>query len=190
MASPDVPAPLTCKFCLNEHFKECLMCKSRYCVLHAAKFSPNFCKDCLVNLSVILNTITRSSTEFDMLDDELVIKSVESKTLQLDGADWLFYSKWIEELPEDQWLEIYQFHYFVLKMMEHENEIRKVKRAKRIASAPLSVKITKEAKTQKIVQSVDIQANFEKIGLSESAIRAMLLAAGIPYKERNKNGNP
>jgi len=188
MASPQ-GVQLTCKFCLNEQVRECLKCQSRYCVLHAAKFSPNFCKDCLSNLTAILEKIKHTSTEYDMFEDELVVKSVESKKLRIDGPDWIFYSTWIENLQEEDWLQIYQFHYFILKMMEHENELRKVKTAKRIASAPLSVKVTKESKSKKEVKQIDMQAYFEKIGIPAHQVKAMLAAIGLPYKERTTSGN-
>jgi hypothetical protein len=188
MSAPEGVA-LTCKYCLNEQVKECLKCKSRYCSIHAAKFSPNFCKDCLGNLSAILEDKNLTSTEYDMIDDVLVTKSVSSKTLQLDGPDWIFYSRWIEDLPEDQWLEIYQFHYFVLKMMEYENELRKVKRARKIASAPLSIKVTKEAKTKKEITQVDMQAKLEALKIPADTIKAMLQAAGIPYREHTHANN-
>lgn len=139
-----------------------------------------------------MDTVSRTSTEYDMLDDELVMKVSQSKTLQLDGPDWIFYRTWIENLREEDWLEIYQFHYFVLKFMEYQNEVRKVKRAKRIAAAPLSVKMTKDSKTKKVVAAVDMQTKFEQMGLSEVVIRAMLATQGIPYKERthaSDNGN-
>lgn len=188
MSTPDVTLP-TCKYCLNENVKLCLKCKSRYCSIHAAKFSPNFCKDCLTSLSVILDTISRTSTEYDLIDDALITKSVQSKTLQLDGPDWIFYSAWIENLPETDWLEIYQFHYFVLKMMEYENEVRKVKQARRVASAPLAVRMTKESKTKKEVTQVDMQTKLEKIGIAPDVIKTMLQAAGIPYVERQNANN-
>lgn len=189
MASPETPL-LTCKYCLNEQVKICLKCKSHYCSIHAAKFSPNFCKDCLTNLSAIINTISRSSTEYDLIDDTLVMKSVQSKTLQLDGPDWIFYSTWIENLSEEDWLEIYQFHYFVIKMMEYENEVRKIKQARKVASAPLSVRVTKESKSKKIVEPVDMQAKLEKLGLPAATIKVMLQAAGIAYKDLViNNGN-
>lgn len=189
MASPDVPL-LVCKYCLSEQVRECLKCKSRYCVLHAAKFSPNFCKECLPNLSAITNTIMSTSTEYDMLDNELILKTVKHESLRLDGASWIFYSTWIENLNEEDWLEIYQFHYFILKMMEYENEVRKVKKARRAASAPLSVSMTKQSTTKKVVQAVDMQAKLEKLGIPTATIKAMLQAAGITYKEPvSNNGN-
>jgi hypothetical protein len=118
------------------------------------------------------------------------MKSVQSKTLQLDGPDWIFYSTWIENLSEEDWLEIYQFHYFVIKMMEYENEVRKIKQARKVASAPLSVRVTKESKSKKIVEPVDMQAKLEKLGLPAATIKVMLQAAGIAYKDLViNNGN-
>lgn len=189
MASPE-GVLLTCKYCLSEQVRECLACKSRYCVLHAAKFSPNFCKECLSNLSSIMTSNFSTSAEYDLLDNELVLKSIESKRLRLDGPDWIFYSKWIENLNEDNWLEIYQFHYFILKRMEYENEVRKIKKAQRIASSPLSVKMTKKSETTKKVGPIDMQASLEKLNIPVHTIKAMLAAANIPYREPvSNNGN-
>jgi len=188
MASPE-GVQLTCKFCLNENIKECIQCGSRFCALHAAKFSPNFCKECLTNLAVIIDTVTRTSTDYDMLDGELVLKAVQANRLRLDGPDWVFYNTWITNLSEEDWLQIYQFHYYVLKRMEAENEIRKVKRARRIANAPLSTRVTKEVRIKKETKPVDLQESFEKMGLSIDKIKAMLAAVGQTYRERSSGNN-
>jgi hypothetical protein len=180
---------VTCKFCLNENVKICLKCKSNYCAIHAAKFSPNFCQECLSNLSVILNTISRTTTEYDLIDEVLYIKPGAVNKLQLDGPDWIFYSTWIENLSEEDWLAVYQFHYFIIKMMEYENEVRKVKQARRVASAPLAIRVTKETKTSKEAKPVDMQTSLEKLKIPIATIKLMLQAAGIAYREPNTNGN-
>lgn len=194
MDSPEVQETsivFTCKFCLNEHVKICLSCQSRYCAIHAAKFSPNFCKDCLSNLSAITSRVPRTSTEYDLLDDKLIIRTVESRTLQLDGPDWIFYNQWISDIKEEDWLEVYQFHFLVLKMMERDNELRKVKKARRIAAAT-PIKLTPEAKTKKPPTAAEMQLSFEKMNIPSAVIKAMMQAAGYVYKEpanASNNGN-
>src|SRR5882724_8930247 len=140
----------TCKFCLNEQTKVCIRCQSRFCTIHAAKFSPNFCKDCLTNLAATIERFQRTSTEYDALDDKLVTHTSTGTQIKIDGPDWVFYQAWIEQLSDDELREIYEFHYFVLKIIEYDNETRKVKKAKKLATAPtpLSISTTKEARTK------------------------------------------
>lgn len=174
-----------CKFCNSEDVRECLKCKSLFCAIHAARFSPNFCKDCLTNITAIWEKYNRSTTEYDPINDTLHVVTAGAKKLQLDGADWIFYSAWINELNDDEMQVIYEFHYFVLKLIEHHNEIRKVNKAKKLASAPTPVGIvtTKETKVKKTAEVKNMQAELEKLKLPVDTIKAMLLAAGIPYKE-------
>lgn len=188
MASPESPVAITCKYCLNEQIRTCLMCKSRFCVLHAAKFSPNFCQDCLSNIGVIRNIVTRTSVEYDMIDDQILPKVIHAPTLQLDGPDWVFYQAWLAERTEEEWMDVYQFHYFILKYMEYENELRKVKQTRRIQSATVGTRSPQTPRPRKIMSGPEVQASMEKAGFDATAIKAMMAAVGFTYKEHPTNG--
>lgn len=173
-----------CKYCTDENVKKCLKCQSPFCALHAAHFSPNFCKDCFQNLNVILGKFTKTTTDYDARTDTLEHHTSGCKQIRLDGPDWIFYTSWIHMLSDDELEQVYEFHYFVLKMIEHENELRKIVKKDRLKKAvipiganPLQVKAKREVKAK------DMQKELEKLGLPKDVIIVMLRASGIEYKE-------
>jgi hypothetical protein len=180
---------ITCKYCLNENVKKCLKCQSTFCSLHAAVFSPNFCKDCFNNLTAVMSRFTRTTTEYDSVTDTVEKITSGCDRIQLDGPDWIFYSEWIDNLTDDDLATIYEFHYFVLKLIEHDNEVRKVKKARKLASqpTPIGVVTTKTSSVKREAKPKDMQKELEKLNLPEATIRAMLQAAGISYKENSQS---
>jgi hypothetical protein len=136
-----------------------------------------------------MNTINRTSVEYDMVNDELIPKVVPSRTLQIDGPDWVFMEAWMDKLPEEDWQEVYLFTYFVLKYMEYENEIRKVKQTRRIALSVIGAKPTPTPKPKKQMTGPEMQLAFEKMGIDIPTIKVMMMAAGFQYKEHPSNGN-
>src|SRR5580765_6354873 len=113
MAAEANVALVICKYCTEDKVKTCAKCKSYFCSAHAARFSPNFCKECLVNLTAVwekfskttteyhpvedvLNTVT--SSEYDPVEDVLNTVTSGAKRLHVDGADWVFYSAWVDSL--------------------------------------------------------------------------------------------
>jgi|SRR5580765_984776 len=185
MAAEANVALVICKYCTEDKVKTCAKCKSYFCSAHAARFSPNFCKECLVNLTAVWEKFSKTTTEYDPVEDVLNTVTSGAKRLHVDGADWVFYSAWVDSLNDDELEMVYEFHYFVLKLIEHDNEIRKIKKARKLASAPtpIGVKTTKETKVKKTAEVVDMQERLEKMNLPADTIRAMLLAAGISYRE-------
>lgn len=176
---------VTCKYCLEENVKKCLKCQSLFCSKHSASFSPNFCKDCFNNLAVVMSRFTRTTTEYDPVNDTVEKITSGCARIQLDGPDWIFYSDWIASLSDDDLAVIYEFHYFVLKLIEHDNEVRKVSRARKLASlpTPIGVVTTKTSSTKKEAKPKDMQKELEKLGMNADVIKAMLKAANIEYKE-------
>jgi hypothetical protein len=176
---------ITCKYCLNEQIKLCLKCQSHFCSIHAASFSPNFCKDCFNNLTAVMSRFTRTTTEYDSVTDTVEKITSGCDRIQLDGPDWVFYSEWIANLNDEDLSTIYEFHYFVLKLIEHDNEVRKVKKRDKLAKqpTPIGVITTKTSSSRREAKPKDMQKELEKLGLATDVIRQMLKAANIEYKE-------
>lgn len=176
---------ITCKYCLIDKVKTCLMCKSFFCSIHANNFSPNFCKDCLTNLSVVMSKFNKTTSEYDPVTDTIEKVSSGCERIQLDGPDWIFYSEWIQNLNDEDMKVIYEFHYFVLKLIEHDNETRIVKRKNKLASTkmPLSVVTTKTSTTKREAKPKDVQKELEKLGIPTDTIKTMLKTMGLEYRE-------
>src|SRR5215475_6552816 len=73
--------------CENTDVKSCFKCKLPYCAIHAARFSPNFCKDCFKDLQVVLDKYTRVVEDYDPQQDKLTFRKESCNQIRIDGPD-------------------------------------------------------------------------------------------------------
>ncbi len=179
-----------CKYCSpsdnNDNLQTCAKCGSTYCSSHTAKFSPRFCKDCFSNISVIVDKYTRIKDDYDEVNDVVVSNKSSCTRIRLDGPDWVFYTQWVSQLNDDELRSVYEFHYFIVKLIEHDNDIRKVKKQDKLRNTkitPMSISTVKETKVKRETKPKDMQKELEKMGLPVATIKIMLQAAGFEYKE-------
>lgn len=175
------PAPplIVCAFCTKEDVKKCLKCNRNFCPEHSARISPNFCQDCFKNLSVIIDKFTRTIEDYDHTTDSMVVKKDSCMQLRLDGPDYVFYTRWINQLNDDELRNVFEFHYFIVKLIEHENETRIITKNKKLRDAPSPLSITKttETKTTKTTTQKDMRTELRKLKLPDAVIEAMIKAA-------------
>lgn len=192
---PEILAPLTiiekrCSFQHNNEevqdillLKVCLKCKQLFCPMHSARFSPNFCQDCFKNLTVILDKYIRSTEDYDSITDQLVTRKESCNRLQIDGPDYVFYTKWIHKLNDDELKSVFEFHYFIVKLIENENEIRIItknkNKSKKNIQAPISIVKTTEVTSKKESKPKDLRTELKKLGIKDDVIDKMI-AAGMP----------
>jgi len=165
------PASLIkCVFdCSSEETKSCLKCHRNYCILHSSRISSNFCQDCFKNLSLIVDKFERRVEDYDSVTDTVTTKKESCKRLKFDGPDWIFYTAWIDKLTDDELQTVWEFHFFVLKLIEQQNEIRGAKRRDQLKSkstqfmSGVQVTTTKETRTRKEVKPKDPLIELKKI---------------------------
>lgn len=176
---------LVCTWCSAEDIRTCLKCNRHFCSLHSSSFSPAFCQECFKKLTLVIDKFTKVHEDYNPTTDAIVRKKEECDRLRLDGPDWVWFTKWVTKLTDDELAVVYEFHYFVLKIIETENEARKIERAHRIreksgvAKSVLSTEKTTEKKVRKTTKVVDLKSQFKKMFplLPEAAIDAMVAAA-------------
>lgn len=173
------PQVLRCIFdCTETKIKQCFKCKRPFCATHAAKFSPNFCQDCFKNLQVVLDKYTRVTEDFDSITEQLITRRESCNQIKIDGPDYVFYTMWINQLNDEELKSVFEFHYFIVKLIEHENEIRIVKKKYNLkrTPVPLSVSTTTTTQIKKTTKPKDMRAELRKLGIPEATIDAMLSA--------------
>lgn len=170
---------ITCAFCTKEDVQKCLKCQRFFCPTHSCRVSPNFCQDCFKNLSVIIDKFTRTIEDYDHTTDSMVVKKESCTQLRLDGPDYVFYTKWINQLNDDELRSVFEFHYFITKLIEHENETRIIAKNKKKRETPYPISVTKttETKTTKTTQQKDLRSELRKLKVPEAVIDAMIAAA-------------
>ena len=175
---------ITCAFdrCAEMDVHYCRKCERPYCIMHSNRFSPNFCKECFANLACIESKFTRTFEDFDEKTDKLIITKQSCDRYYMDGPDWLFLTIWIDSLNDHELKTIWNFHFFVMKTIEAENEVRKIKKYKKLREMPTpaigtksksAIKITK---TVQITTSEELRKKFKKQGLPDAIIEQMIQA--------------
>lgn len=168
----------------DEQVIQCKKCQRYYCIIHASKFSPNFCQDCFKNLSLIVDKFEKRTEDYNPQTDTVNVRKESCTRLRFDGPDWIFYTAWIDKLSDDDMKTVHEFHFFILKMIEHDNEVRKINHAKKLRDTPLpkgslQTQTTKTTKTTKTAKPVDLRAMLKKMNprITDAQLDAMVTLA-------------
>lgn len=174
--------------CTEQDTLKCRKCQRNFCIMHANRFSPNFCKDCFSNLACIEDKFTRTFEDYDAKHDKMIVTNESCTRYYMDGPDWPFLTAWIDSLTDDQLRAIWNFHFFVMKTIEAENEVRKIKKSAKLREYKVEkqVSTTKTTKvksvTTKTVQvdtAEELRKKFKKQGLPDAIIDQMITAMGV-----------
>lgn len=177
----------TCVFdnCTEEQVNKCRKCDRLFCVMHSNKFSPNFCQACFPNLAAIEEKFTRVFEDYDEKNNVISVRKETHSRYFMDGMDWPFLGLWIRNLNEDELRAWWVFHFSVMKLIEAENETRKINRYKKIRETGIGLvtgtktKVTTTTKTTttKPPDSPEkIKEKLRKQGIPEAIIDQMVLA--------------
>lgn len=172
---------IVCSFdCSEQNIQRCRKCNRPYCIMHANRYSPNFCKDCFSNLSLVEAKFERRHEDFNLKTNTLTVKKDTNTKYYMDGIDWPFVTAWIDTLTDEELNILIRFHYFVMKTIEAENETRRVERYRELKNAPLPARITTQKTITKTVKAVDTKEDIikklQKQGLPQNVIDMMVSA--------------
>ena len=173
--------------CSEQNTQKCRKCQRQFCIMHANRFSPNFCMECFKNLALIESKFTRTFEDFDENTEKLIITKQSCAKYYMDGPDWLFLTAWIDKLNDEELRANWNFHFFIMKTIEAENETRKIKKAEEarlrpkiglvtttVRTATGTTRVTKQADTAE-----DVRRKLKAQGLPAAIIDQMISAMGM-----------
>jgi hypothetical protein len=181
-------ALIVCAFnCTEQNVKNCRKCNRPFCIIHCNTFSPNFCKDCFKDLTIVSEKFKRT---FDHIADngQQYIKTEERTKWYMDGPDWPFVTPWLDSLTDDELKSLWVFHHCVMRLIESENETRKIEHYRKIREAAPSTRLitgttttsTKTVRTVKAVDTADdVRKKLRKQGIAENIIDMMIASMGV-----------
>jgi hypothetical protein len=183
MASAISETILICSFgCSEQNVKRCRKCNRPFCIMHCNHFSPNFCKECFANLSIVEDKFKRT---FDHISEngQLYTKTEERIKRYLDGPDWPFISPWIDSLSDDELKIIWVFHHHIMKAIELENDTRNIEKSRKLRETPVARLITGTVTKTRTVTKIQqpetpeqLKTKWEKAGIAKNVIDMMLAA--------------
>lgn len=182
---------IECAFCLAEakpeissDTKHCIKCSRPFCPEHSSKISPNACKECFSEFAAVVEKYTRIDEEYNEKTDSVVSHKSTSRRIRLDGPDYVWYSIAIQRLTDEELALSFQFHRFMVSLLEHVTTVRVVKKSQELAKLPsrgITTSTTTEIrKTRKVKQQKSLREILIGSGITDEAVlKQMLTAAGV-----------
>ena len=170
-----------CAFdCTEQNVKRCRKCNRPFCIIHCNHISPNFCKECFKDISIVSEKFKRT---FDHISDngQLYVRTEERMKYYLDGPDWPFVTPWISSLSDTELEIIWVFHHYIMKLIEVENDTRHVQKNRTLRDTQVPRLITQTV-TKKVTRLVQpdtpetMRVKWEKMGLDKDTIDMMVAA--------------
>jgi hypothetical protein len=185
MSNGAVVAPqILCSYCTNVEVKSCIKCTKLFCPDHSSKITPDCCKDCFAEFASVIIEHTKTDVEYDVKTDSVVTHRSSGHRINLIGPDYVWYSVWIQQLTDEELANSFQFHKFVVSLLESTKDERQIRknqahigeRSTRITSSTTTV----TNKTKRVKQTKSLRDVLIASGITdETTIKAMLLAAGV-----------
>ncbi len=178
-----------CAFdCSEQNVKRCRKCNRPFCIMHCNIISPNFCKGCFKDLSIISEKFKRI---FDHISKsgQLWHETQENTRFYMDGPDWPFVTPWIHTLSDTELKSLWVFHYSIMKLIESENETRRIEYNRKQREGQLSTRLITKSSTSstgtktrviKVADTPDdLRKKWKKQGLPDATIEIMIKAMNI-----------
>jgi hypothetical protein len=149
----------------------CLRCKCKINnEVKASKFDPAYCVHCMADIQVLDDTFTRTETEYNKKKDVMTVITSKCRQISFAGADWVWHSKRIAELTDDELKSQFEYHRATVAQMELEIMTRNVKKAHQNYGLPgqhssISVTRVSEVKKSKITK-VEKSVNLTSLGIA------------------------
>lgn len=188
MATSPTPHILSCFYCgITEPSKlraACKKCNRTYCDTDASKLDPNYCIECLNDVTINDKVIMKDEEDYDPYGDQMFRRNFKVRIITLQGDDWRFFSEAIHRQNDNQLVDSINYHRGMVSMLETELAQRRVDKInsainlnRNLGASNLDKPI--KPKTAKSPKAVDMNALAELLkNLSPEQLAAMGLMKG------------
>lgn len=136
-------AAKVCKHCLESNLIEeikiarCSKCNAIYCIHFASSIDPSQCTECLADVSVTKEVVTKTYQHYNEETDVVTEYKRRARSIKINGMDWLFAQRKISTLTDDELELSIEYHRGILNGMLKEREERRIKYAHRFAGVSI-----------------------------------------------------
>lgn len=175
----------TCRNCQVANLSEdvriarCKRCSSIYCVHFASSIDPAFCVECLSNVTLNKEIITKTYTHehYDEETDTTTTTEYKrrAKSIRLEGLDWLFIQRKIVQMRDEELELAIEYHREILHAMLAEREDRKAKFLHRYAGVkPSTETVNIDGSTTTTVKKTRTISSTKAAATASSVLESML----------------
>lgn len=137
-------ASLVCDVCLELNLTtksciECVRCGNAFCFHFASKIDAQYCVNCLSDLSVMKQVITKTYEHRDSESGKVNFYRRRAREVKIAGLDWLFAQRKIASLSDVELDMSIEYHRNICSLMLAESERRRTEYMHRNARVKVSV---------------------------------------------------
>ena len=129
-------------------FNNCKKCGEVYCLHYASNIDPAYCTNCLHDVRVTEEIISKTQTHYNENLDKTYTRTRKCKQISLGGMHWLFQSRKIDMLTDLELELAIEYHRDILTQMLYEREERRVNHFARNRGKALPVKFSGDSVTE------------------------------------------
>lgn len=185
-------ASKTCRACIESNLIQevkiarCVKCNSLYCVHFASNIDPAHCTECLSDVSMYKETITKTYEYYNEDKEEVVQYKRRAKLVRLDGLDWLFAQRKIVSMSDEALELAIEYHREILSGMLSEREERRIKKMHRFANVKegmetVGIKDNSTSSSTTVKRTKTI--NSSKAQSTANAMMQAMLAQGMSIEK-------
>jgi hypothetical protein len=168
----------TCRSCIETNLIEdvriqrCKQCQFLYCVHFSSNIDPQYCTECLSDVSMLKEVVTKTYQYYNEETDTVTEYRRKARSIRLEGADWLFRQRKIVSMSDESLELAIEYHREILSGMLKEREERRIKHAHRYAG------IKEGTETVGIKDSANVTATSVKRTKTIQSSKAQATANG------------
>lgn len=143
------PSDITiCMICREKNltdqvvFNNCKRCNEVYCLHYASTIDPAYCTNCLHDVRVTEEVVTKTQTHYNEASDKLYTRTRKAKKISLGGMHWLFQARKISMLTDLELELAIEYHRDILNQMLYERDERRIQHFQRNRGKALPVKFS------------------------------------------------
>lgn len=131
-----------CPTCLESNLLDeikaakCSRCGGIFCLHFASSIDPQYCTECLSNVTLTKEVVTKTYEHYDEENDILTTYRRRARSIRLEGMDWLFAQRKIAQMDDNSLELAIEYHRTLLGGLLKEREDRRIAQAHRYAGLP------------------------------------------------------
>ncbi|MDR3392466.1 MAG: hypothetical protein P4L77_12115 [Sulfuriferula sp.] len=190
---PEEPhiAHLVCEVCLELNLTtksviRCGKCEQAFCYHFGSAIDPQFCINCMSDMSVTKSTITKSYESINPETGEKSFYRRRAREIKIDGLSWQFAQRRIIELADVELDMTIEYHRNICSLLIDESERRRNEKIHRYANVKMVIPTpattnVKDSTTTTTKKSRTVSKTKAQEGVA--AILQSMLAKGMSMQD-------
>ena len=179
----------TCRNCQVSNLTEdvriarCVKCGSIYCVHFASNIDPQYCVECLADITLHKESIVKTYTHESYDEETDTVTTTEYRrratSFKLEGLDWLFAQRKIVSMRDEELELAIEYHRELLQGMLHERDDRRTKKMHRFAGVRLGTETVSVGSDTTTIVKKSRTISSNKATATASAVMESMLKGGM-----------